>query len=227
MSTVKLKLSQLRGHTAKRAVIAVNEEFERFFREYFNTVTKGLITYNPEDKYFPRNYSPFPYVYNQSDLTYFVSRQDKHWSNIIFVKDPDDPIFAKPYTEELLLFNDSMHVLIRITPRTYGHKPESTSLYDVIFNATIFDKQGFLDSLDVEPDTSIPHYVDILDNEIHEGDVVVVSAHEGSRLYVDKVKKLSPYSITLDGGTHIKYDADYSNKLVVVSDLKSNLSKIC
>lgn len=219
MSTVKLKLSQLHGHTAKRAVIAINKEFERFFREYYDRITNGLITYTPKNVLYSWEYAPFPRVYNQSDVIHFVRRQDMHWSNILFINDTDKPVFPKVYTEELLLFNDSMHVLVRIAPRTYGHKPDHSSVYDIKFEATIINKQGFLDSLGIEPDLSIPKYVDIIGNEIHEGDVVVTSAYEGSRLYIDKVKKLSPYSITLDGGTHIKYDADYQMKLVVVSNI--------
>ena len=224
-NTIKLKASHLRGHTAKKAVIVINNEFERFFREYYAKITNGLITYSPEDMFYPLTYAPFPNVSNQSDITQFISRQERSWSNILFINDIDKPVFPKEYTEELLLFNDSLHVLIIITPRTYGHKPDHSSVYDVRFEATIIDKQGFLDSLCIEPDLSIPHYVDILGNEIHEGDVVVTSAHEGSRLYLDKVKKLTPYSIALENGSNIRYDVDYQMKIAVVSNVPIRKSK--
>lgn len=224
-NTVKLKVSHLRGYTAKKAVIAINKEFEKFFREYYIKITNGLITYTPKNLFYSSAYAPFPSVSNQSDITHFISHQERSWTNILFINDIDKPVFPKVYTEELLLFNDSLHMLVRIAPRTYGHKPDHSSVYDIRFEATIIDKQCFLDSLNIEPNLSIPKYVDIIGNEIHEGDVVVTSAHEGSRLYLDKVKKLTPYSIALENGSSIRYDVNYQMKIAVISDVPIRKSK--
>lgn len=226
MNINKLRLSNLRGNTAKMAILAINNEFEKFFKEYFNKITNGLITYTPDDKYHPINYSPFPSVSSQSDIIRLVRRQDMHWTKIIFVKDHDNMLFVKGYTEELLLFNDSMHVLIRVTPRIpdiyKGYKSNGITSYDIIFNATIFDKQGFLDSLGIEPNMATPHYVDILNNPIRIGDIVCVTTRDTNRLYIDKVKKLTPYSIILENNHNIPNKDGYDNKIIIINDLSFN-----
>ena len=55
--------------------------------------------------------------------------------------------------------------------------------------------------------------------QLHVGENVLVS------LYLDKVKKLTPRSIVLENGTNIRYQPEYENKLVIVSDLHFNPSE--
>jgi hypothetical protein len=50
------------------------------------------------------------------------------------------------------------------------------------------------------------------------GDIVCVSCRDAARLYIDKVKNLTPYSIVLENGRCITRKTGYDNELVVVTD---------
>lgn len=213
MNTSKLKVSDIRGTTAIKVV------------SKFNTIVKGAI-YE-----FYRNHIPgvmvdgIPcitvHVDNQSDMTRLLRSQTQiNFGSVLSsfpIKD------AKNVDDFILIFDDTVRIDFKGEPTVYFHRWNPSKIWELVktrynmnIKLTILDKQGFLDALDIIPDKSIPKYVDITGKPIHEGDVICVSSGEGSRLYLDKVKKLTPYSITTDNGKVIKNHIGYKNELVVI-----------
>ena len=224
-STGKLKISQVRGKIATRICVILTEAVEKAINDFYVDHIPQMVS--------PREHLVVPMIrfYNQSDVIRFLQPWGlgRSTAGSIYSRTPVENLPHRKLKDFILLFDDTIRIDIEWTSEKYEYKyvPMASSTTDVHVSMICLDRQKFLDSLHIEPDLEIPKYVDIVGNIIHEGDVICVSGHDGTSLYLDKVKKLTPYSITTDNGKVIKYDVNYSNKLVVINDSKSNLSKIC
>lgn len=216
---MKLKKSHLTGQTAIQAANIITQEFEKVIPEFIASIIGQPIT--PKECFIIAGRLLHPTITNQSTLKYFINKGRYVWHTNWFV----DEVIANHKDDKVedftLMFNDSVRLDVIAE---YRGKPATwkTNTYYVKVILTIIDEQKFLDSLGIQPVKDPPRYVDILGNEVHVGDVVVMSAHTGARLYLDKVKKLTPRSIVLENGTNIRYQPEYENKLAVVLDLSYN-----
>ena len=217
---MKLKKSHLTGQTAIQAANIITQEFEKVIPGFISDLIGPAI--NPKECYVRADRLLHPTVYNQASLRLFINKGRLVWNTNWWV-DKVTATHKNNIVEDFtLMFNDSVRLDVRAE---YKGKPicwPGTDTYYVQVIVTILDEQMFLDSLGVQPVKDLPRYVDILGNVVHVGDVVVISGHTGARLYVDKVKKLTPRSIVLENGTSIRYQSGYENKLVVVSGLPYN-----
>lgn len=214
---MKLKKSHLTGQTAIQAANIITREFERVIPGFIASVIGERII--PNKCYVNADRLLYPIITTQATLKYFIDKGRYVWNTNWWVDEVTATHKDNKVEDFILMFNDTIRVDVQAE---YAGKPATwngTNTYYVKVIITILDEQKFLDSLGIQPVKDPPRYVDILGNEVHTGDVVVVSGGMGARLYVDKVKKLTPRSIVLDGGTNIPYRADYDNRLVVVSDL--------
>jgi hypothetical protein len=220
---MKLKKSHLTGQTAIQAANIITREFEKVIPGFIASVIGPSIT--PERCWINADRLLYPVITTQGTLRYFIDKGRHVWITNWWVREVTANHKDDKVEDFTLMFNDSVRLDViaeyRGKPATWA----GTDTYYVKVIATILNEQMFLDSLGIQPIKEPPRYVDILGNEVHTGDVVVVSGGMGARLYVDKVKKLTPRSIVLDGGTNIPYKVDYDNRLVVVSDLPYNKSK--
>lgn len=219
---MKLKKSHLTGQTAIQAANIITNEFEKVIPEFIASIIGQPIT--PKECFIIAGRLLHPTITNQSTLKYFINKGRYVWHTNwlvgeIIATHKDDKV--EGFT---LMFNDSVKLDVSAE---YKGIPATckTHTYYVKVIITILDEQKFLDSLGIQPVKDPPRYVDILGNEVHVGDVVAMSAHTGARLYLDKVKKLTPRSIVLENGTNIRYQPEYENKLVVISDLHFNPSE--
>lgn len=219
---MKLKKSHLTGQTAIHAANIITREFEKVIPEFITSIIGQPIT--PKECYVRADRLLYPTITTQATLKYFINKGRHVWSTNWWVGKVTATHKDGKVEDFTLMFDDSVRLDV---VAEYRGKPATwkTDTYYVKVIATILNEQMFLDSLGVQPVKEPPRYVDILGNEVHVGDVVVISGSMGARLYVDKVKKLTPRSIVLEGGTNIPYRADYENKLVVVSDLHFNPSE--
>ena len=167
-----------------------------------------------------------PRITNQSDLKFFINKGRLVWNTNWWVSEVTATHKDNVVEDFTLMFNDSVRLDVSAEYKGKLTHYNCTNTYYVRVIVTILDEQMFLDSLGVQPVKDPPRYVDILGNVVHVGDVVVISGHTGARLYLDKVKKLTPRSIVLENGTNIRYQSGYENKLVVVSDLPYDKSKL-
>lgn len=221
---MKLKKSHLTGQTAIQAANIITREFEKVIPEFITNVIGPSIT--PEKCWINADRLLYPVITTQSTLRYFIDKGRYVWSTNWWVREVTATHQNDKVEDFTLMFDDSVRLDViaeyRGKPATWA----GTDTYYVKVIATILNEQMFLDSLGIQPIKEPLRYVDILGNEVHTGDVVVISGGMGARLYVDKVRKLTPRSIVLDGGTNIPYRVDYDNRLVVVSDLPYNKSKL-
>ena len=219
---MKLKKTHLTGQTAIQAANIITREFERVIPEFISNMIGPSIT--PNECFIRADRLLYPVITTQSTLRYFIDKEQYVWCTNWWVSEVTATHKDDKVEDFMLMFNDSVRLDVRAE---YRGKPATwkTNTYYVKVTLTILDEQLFLDSLGIQPVKESPRYVDILGNEVHVGDVVVISGSIHARLYVDKVKKLTPRSIVLEGGTNIPYRADYDNRLVVVSDLPYNKSK--
>lgn len=211
ISTGKLKISHVRGKIATNICGMLTEAIENALMNFYKVHIPQIV---------PKIMLPMIRFDNQSDITYFLKPQgnERTVSGRIYSSIPVENLPYQKLDDFILLFDDTIRIDIKWTSDKYeyNHVPMAVSKTEVYISIICLDRQKFLDSLHIEPDLEIPKYVDILDNVVHEGDIICVSEHEGSRLYLDRVKKLTPYSITTDNGKVIKYDDECSNKLVVI-----------
>lgn len=211
ISTGKLRISHVRGKIATRICGMLTEAIENalmnFYKEHIPQIVSEIML-------------PMIRFDNQSDITYFLKPRcnERTVSGYIYSSTRVENLPYRKLNDFILLFDDTIRIDIKWTSEKYeyNHVPMAVSKTEVYISIICLDRQKFLDSLHIEPDLEIPKYVDILDNVVHEGDIICVSEHEGARLYLDRVKKLTPYSITTDNGKVIKYDDECSNKLVVI-----------
>lgn len=217
---MKLKKSHLTGQTAIQAANIITQEFEKIIPEFIASIIGPSIT--PKECYIRADRLLHPVITTQSTLKYFINKGRYVWSTNWWVTKVTATHKDDKVEDFTLMFNDSVRLDVSAE---YKGKPiawDGTDTYYVRVIVTILDEQMFLDSLGVQPVKDPPRYVDILGNVVHVGDVVVMSGHTGARLYLDKVKKLTPRSIVLENGTNIRYQSEYENKLVVVSGLPYN-----
>ena len=216
---MKLKKSHLTGRTAIQAANIITQEFERVIPGFIASVIGPSIT--PTECYIRADRLLHPVITNQSSLKFFIDKGRLVWATNWWVDEVTAAHNDAKVEDFTLMFNDTVRVYVRAE---YRGKPATWKVdtYYVHVVVTILDEQKFLDSLGIQPVKDPPRYVDILGNVVHVGDVVAMSAHTGARLYLDKVKKLTPRSIVLENGTNIRYQPEYENKLVVVSDLPYN-----
>lgn len=217
---MKLKKSHLTGQTAIQAANIITQEFEKVIPEFIASVIGPSIT--PKECHVSNNRLLHPVITNRSDLKYFINKGRYEWCTNwwvakVIATHKDDNV--EDFT---WMFNDSVRLDVIAEYKGNPVAWNGTDTYYVHVIVTILDEQKFLDSLGIQPVKDPPRYVDILGNVVHVGDVVVISGHTGARLYLDKVKKLTPRSIVLENGTNIPYRVDYDNRLVVVSDLPYN-----
>lgn len=214
-NTGKLKISHVRGKIATRICVMLTEAVEKALNDFYVEHIPNIVSPHAN-----RLVVPMFRFYNQSDIVGFLQPwgSGRTTAGSIYSRTPVNELPHRKIKDFILLFDDTIRIDIEWTSEEYEYKyvPMAASSIDVHVSMICLDRQKFLDSLHIEPDLEIPKYVDIIGNIVHEGDVICVSAHEGTRLYLDKVKKLTPYSITTENGKTIKYDADYSNKLVVI-----------
>lgn len=217
---MKLKKSHLTGQTAIQAANIITQEFEKIIPEFIASIIGPSIT--PKECYIRADRLLHPVITNQSDLKFFINKGRYVWNTNWWV----DKVTATHKDDKVedftLMFNDSVRLDVSAEYKGNPIAWNGTDTYYVRVIVTILDEQMFLDSLGVQPVKDPPRYVDILGNEVHVGDIVVISGHTGARLYLDKVKKLTPRSIVLENGTNIRYQPEYKNKLVVVSGLPYN-----
>lgn len=218
---MKLKKSHLTGQTAIQVANIITQEFEKIIPEFISSIIGQPIT--PKECYIRADRLLYPTITTQSTLKYFINKGRYVWSTNWWVREVTATHKDGKVEDFTLMFDDSVRLDVCAE---YRGKPATwkTDTYYVKVTLTILDEQKFLDSLGVQPVKDPPRYVDILGNVAHVGDVVVMSGHTGARLYLDKVKKLTPRSIVLENGTNIRYQPEYENKLVVVSGLPYNPS---
>lgn len=216
---MKLKKSHLTGQTAIQAANIITQEFEKVIPEFIASIIGQPII--PKECYVIADRLLYPTITTQSTLRYFISKERYVWCTNWWVSEVIATHKNGTIEDFMLMFNDSVRLDVCAE---YRGKPATwkTNTYYVKVTLTILDEQMFLDSLGIQPVKDPPRYVDILGNEVHVGDMVAMSAHMGARLYLDKVKKLTPRSIVFENGTNIPYRDDYKNKLVVVSNLPYN-----
>lgn len=217
MSTGKLKISHIRGATAVKACTKVSQVMKdaiiAFYKEHIpNIVTGGDDT----------NLLPVITMSNQSELVSFLKpwRDGKEIIGRVYSSTPVEQFPQPKFKDFILLFNDTLRIEFELTAEKYDYKyvPFACTWVGVRIHAICLDRQKFLDALDIEPELEIPEYVDILGNPVSVGDIVCITARETARLYIDKVKKLTPYSIVLENGGSIVNNPGYDNRLVVVTD---------
>lgn len=220
---MRLKKSHLTGQTAIQVANIITQEFEKVIPGFISNLIGQPIT--PKECYVRADRLLYPVIRTQSDIKYFINKRCHVWGTNWWVSEVTATHKDGKVEGSTLMFNDSVRLDVCAE---YRGKPATwkTDTYYVKVIASILNEQMFLDSLGIQPVKEPPQYVDILGNEVHIGDVVVISGGTGARLYVDKVRKLTPRSIVLEGGTNIPYRVDYDNRLVVVSDLPYNKSKL-
>lgn len=216
----KLTKRHLRGATAQKVIDKINcilkDEFSLFYEKVF---PKGTIKRGNMSVY------DYPNIGNRADLMSFINRGQRNWSSFVL---SESELLEEDLKHTLLLCDDTLHIEISIEPRIFNHwyrEFPNTVVYDIHINISIIDQNLFLDSLEIEPDETIPEYVDIIGNRIHVGDVVVVGCSNNARLFLDKVKKLTPFSIVLENGSFIKNDEYYKFKIAVVSNVPYDPNK--
>jgi hypothetical protein len=224
MNTVRLKASHLRGTTAVKVCNLIMQEVEKVMIQFYREHIPNIIIQD-------NDYSLLPMVrlFNQSDLVSFLQpwRDAHHSCGYIYSSSPVESFLHPKGKDFILLFDDTLRIDIKWDTEKYEYKyiPYASSWTGVEVSMICLDRQKLLDALHIEPDTKIPAYVDIVGNPIHIGDVVCITTRDTTRLFLDKVKNLTPYSIVLENGRSISYKAEYDNKIVVISDLQSNLLK--
>lgn len=213
---MRLKISHIRGTTAVKVTEILNkilfDEFKKFYDEIFTSYKLGSKVILGNSRI------DAPWFDNQSDVLHFL-HGGRTWSGIVFSEDEPENYESKNYTRCLL--NDTLTIEIKLQPIKYNiwaNNNEITSFiaYDVNAKLHVIDRNLLLDSLNIEPDLNIPEYVDVVGNPIHVGDTVVYSNMGSSKLRVSKIKKFSPYSISLMDGSIIKNDKTYSTKLAII-----------
>lgn len=215
MSTGKLKISHLRGTTAVKVCIKISQVIKDAITSFYKEHIPNLITGDDGDRFLP-----LITITNQAELIRFLepSRGGKTLRGSIYSSTPVEQLPYQKLNESILLFNDTICIEFKWTAEKYNYKyvPQAASWIGVDIQVTCLDRQKFLDSLDIEPELEIPRYVDILGKPVSVGDIICVSSMDTTRLYLDKVKKLTPYSIVLENGGSIAYKSGYENKLVVI-----------
>lgn len=214
MST-RLKISNVRGGTAIKICNLLTAAVEDALCSYYVQHIPGIIS--PDDE---RAIVPVIRFHNQSDLIGFL----QPWGNgretcgTIYSSVPYEHLPYRGIKDFILLFDDTIRIDIKWTSEKYEYRyiPKAVSSIHVEISMVCLDRQKFLDALHMEPDTEIPSYMDITGRRVHEGDVICISRHEGTRLYLDKVKRITQYSIITEDGRHIKHEPGYENKLVVI-----------
>jgi len=217
MSTGKLKISHVRGSTAVKVCAKVSQVMKDAMTAFYKEHVPGLITGGEDARLLP-----WIIMSNQSDLTSFLQpwRDGKEIIGRVYSSTPVEQFPQQKFNDFILLFNDTVRVDFECTVEKYDYPyvPLAVSWVLVKAHAVCLDRQKFLDSLDIELELEIPKYVDILGNPVSIGDIVCVSCRDAARLYIDKVKNLTPYSIVLENGRCITHKTGYDNELVVVTD---------
>lgn len=213
MSTNKLKISHLRGVTSKKVCVLISQILKDTIKSFYKEHIPNLIT-GDDDQFFP-----MITITNQEELIRFLrpSSDGKKINGSVYSSTPVEQLPYQKLNESILLFNDTIRVKFEWIAEKYIYKyvPRAASWIKVNIHVTCLDRQKFLDSLNIEPELNVPQYVDILGKPVSVGDIICVSSMNTARLYLDKVKKLTPYSIVLENGGVITYKAGYENKLVV------------
>lgn len=216
----KLTKRHLRGATAQKVIDKINgilkDEFSLFYEKVF---PKGTINHGNISIY------DYPNIENRAALMSFINRGQRNWSSFVL---SESELLEDDLKHTLLLCNDTLHIEISIKPRIFNpwYKDfPNTSVYDIHVHINVIDLELFLNTLGIEPDKGIPEYFDIIGNRIHVGDVVVVGCSSNARLFLDKVKKLTPFSIMLENGSFIKNDEVCKFKIAVVSNVPYDPNK--
>ena len=216
MSTGKLKVSHLRGATAIKVCAKVSQVLKDAIKSFYKEHISNLIT-GDNDQFFP-----LITITNQSDLVNFLKpwQDGKKTSGHVYSSTPVEQFPQRKFNDFILLFDDTIRIEFELSAEKYEYKyvPFACTWVSVYIHAICIDRQKFLDALDIEPELDIPEYVDILGNRIYVGDIVCITARETTQLYIDKVKKLTPYSIVLENGGSIAHKSGYDNRIVVVNN---------
>lgn len=225
MSTGKLKITHLHGATSKKVCVFISQILKDTIKSFYKEHIPNLIT-GDDDQFFPRitednedRFLPLITITNQAELIRFLrpSSDGKQLRGNVYSSTPVEQLPYQKLNESVLLFNDTIRVKFEWTAEKYNYKyvPRAASWIKVNIHVICLDRQKFLDSLNIEPELNVPQYVDILGKPVSVGDIICVSSMNTVRLYLDKVKKLTPYSIVLENGGVIVYKSGYENKLVV------------
>ena len=225
MSTGKLKITHLHGATSKKVCVFISQILKDTIKSFYKEHIPNLIT-GDDDQFFPRitednedRFLPLITITNQAELIRFLrpSSDGKKISGSVYSSAPVEQFPQQKFNDFILLFNDTVRIDFECTVEKYNYKyvPRAASWIKVNIHVICLDRQKFLDSLNIEPELNVPQYVDILGKPVSVGDIICVSSMNTARLYLDKVKKLTPYSIVLENGGVIAYKSGYENKLVV------------
>lgn len=236
MSTGKLKISHLRGATSKKVYEFVSRILKGTIKSFYKEHIPNLIT-GDDDQFFPRItednedwFFPLITITNQTELIRFLqpSSDGKKINGSVYSSAPVEQLPYQKLNESILLFNDSIRVKFEWTAEKYNYKyiPHAASWIKVNIHVSCLDRQKFLDSLDIEPELNIPQYIDILGNPVSVGDIICISSMNTPQLFLDKVKKLTPYSIVLENGGRITHKPGYDNRLVVVTGDSSGIIRM-
>lgn len=210
---MKLKKSQLTGQTAQQVMSKINEELDNtvfsLIEDMIGPISKdnGAWTRRPSKKDI--------HITSQQTLKYLLRDNGNH-ERIWLSWWVDEPKVNTRLNDEVMILNDTVRVDVKINDNGDSKYTPGKYDYDVFVNISIIQPELFLESTGIEPIQGTPKYVDILGNEIHVGDKVIISYAGHSTLYTDQVKKLTPRFIVLEGGSHIPYNDGYENKLAVV-----------
>lgn len=216
----KLTKRHLRGVTAQKVIDKINGILKDAFSMFYeNVFPKGTIKRGSMSIY------DYPHLENRADLISFVNRCTRNWVGFVL---SESELIEEDLKHTLLLCDDTLHIEISIEPRIFNSwykEFPNTLVYDIHVHINIIDLGLFLNTLGIEPNEDIPEYVDIIGNRIHVGDVVVVGCSGNARLFLDKVKKLTPFSIILENGSFIKNDEVCKFKIAVVSNVPYDPNK--